>query len=321
MNNTSQITIVIPAYNSVGTIIDTLHSLDCQSCKDFGLVVVEDGFDDDQFLAIDKNWPRHNGENDHVILSQNVGPGEARNRGLKSATAPYVMFLDSDDVLMPHAIQTLTAALSGVPDYVVGKTLREGPNNTFEVIGHEQVTWLHGRVYRKAFLDIYSITFPELRMSEDLAFNALCAEFAKAVPETNLPVHMQRYHVGSLSRSRNSEILQARTYIKACLHYLKTALEHREAKDLLLLPQMVAMCYFYLDYVASTGSNLYLEMCADFADAVYLADLPALLPTAWYDKLNDALLIPVRPYQGKRLAPALTFEQRYTHALNMAKDI
>lgn len=317
----NKITIIIPAYNSAGTIIDTLHSLDCQSCKDFGLIIVEDGFDDDEYLAITGNYPRFNGEFEHIILSQNGGPGTARNRGLKCATAPYIMFLDADDVLMPHAIQTLTAALRSNPDYVVGKTLREGANNTFEIVGHEQVTWLHGRVYRKEFLETFSIAFPELRMSEDLAFNSLCAEFAKTVPETNLPVHMQRYHPGSLSRSHDSETLQARTYIKACLHYLKTALEHREAKDLMLLPQMVAMCYFYLDYVAGTGAELYREMCADFADAVYLADLPSLLPTEWYEKLNDALLIPVRPYQGKRMAPALTFEQRYTHALNVAKKI
>ena len=237
---TETIDIIIPAHNCADTIGDTIKSLDLQLCKDFKATVVIDGADDKleavvEAAADSRPWLRH------ATLDDNKGPGAA------ISSCDWLMFLDADDLLLPHAVATMQQAIPERPDFVIGKTLRESERGCYEVVGREQLTWLHGRMYNYSFLAAYNITFPnDLRMSEDLAFNMKCAELAKNIPETSWPVHIQRWNGKSLSRRSGASREQARTYIKACLDYAVNCVRaEREPEDLRLLPDALAACYYY----------------------------------------------------------------------------
>lgn len=322
----NDITVVIPAYKSTETIRQTIKSLEIQTDKNFAVQIVEDGYDPLQRMAIFEIINDSTLVIDDMLLQKNRGVGFARNTGLRMVKTPYVVFLDADDLLLPNAIANFREIIGKEePDVIIGKTMREHPDGSFHVVGNGQVTWIHGRCYKKSFLDKYNIIFPKIRMSEDLTFNALCIEFAEKVFETPWPVHIQRWRDGSISRSSDSEILQAETYIGACIEYVLLSSHNALHDELKLLPQFVAMSYFYLDAIQYTAygygnTELYAKMCEKFCALADLIDLKRLVQTEWGDKLNQQLLVPVRPYNGPIIPPVLSFGDRWADAVKTVKE-
>ena len=104
--NSLLISVIIPMYNSAGTIIKALDSVKAQTFKCYyDVIVVNDGsmdkskelvenykFDDDRF-------------NLTLINQKNGGVSKARNAGLKNAKGDYIAFLDSDDAWFDDKIQ------------------------------------------------------------------------------------------------------------------------------------------------------------------------------------------------------------------------
>lgn len=111
--------IIIPAYNVEKYIGKCLDSVIAQQTKyKFLTVVVNDGSTDDTSRIL------HNYEqcpNLDVINKVNGGLSSARNSALKHIRAHYVTFLDSDDWLLPGAIEKMMdAAVKYSADIVEG---------------------------------------------------------------------------------------------------------------------------------------------------------------------------------------------------------
>lgn len=97
--------IIVPAYNSEDYIEKCLESIISQETKyTYEVVVVNDGSTDDTVQKI-KKYEKN--ENVRVINQSNNGVAAARNRALEIITGNYIMFVDSDDYLMPGAIEKL----------------------------------------------------------------------------------------------------------------------------------------------------------------------------------------------------------------------
>ena len=311
---TAELEIIIPIYNRGEAIIPTLQSLLLQTKDDFFVTFVLDGADDVAREAIGRHYVDRPY---NIYLMPHRGVGATRNTGLIVSDSPYVMFLDSDDFLLPNATGTILNAIEHGFDMMVGKTMREAENGNFEVVGGAQMTWIHGRVYSREFLSKYGIVFPDLPMCEDLAFNMICAEFAQRVPETQWPIHIQRYTPGSLSHAEGSLRCQAETYIKACIFYVESASRFRPLDKLMILPAALAACYYYLDSLEREfpgDAELYRKMCKQFSDLIDISDFCVLnsIPE-WQSRFAMALATSARPLK-KTYIPALTFEQRITNA-------
>lgn len=316
-NVVPQLDIIIPAYKCSHTIRRTLQSLDMQMDPDFNLILVLDGEDTELAAAAMACAPACSSFK-IITRPENGGPGACRNTGIDESHAPYLMFLDADDILLPHAVSTTYRGIEQGFDYMIGKTMRQAQNGNFDVVGSEQLTWLHGRVYNREFLTLNKIRFPELPMSEDLAFNMLCAEYAKTVPETAWPIHIQQWRGDSISHRQGAEKLQAKTYIQACLYYAQKI----NPSSALLLPNAVANCYYYLDCVERMfpeDKDLYGRMCKDFISLSEIIDLPELLCRGWENRLSAALASPGRPF-GKLYIPEMTFTQRLIDAEHKAEE-
>ncbi|NAZ75182.1 glycosyltransferase [Kineococcus sp. T13] len=108
-----RIAVVIPAYQAAATLPETLRSLQAQTRGDWVAVVVDDGSTDGTGAVAEQlGDPRV-----RVVRRPNGGIAAARNTGLDElpASARYVTFLDADDVLLPHALAALSAALEAHP--------------------------------------------------------------------------------------------------------------------------------------------------------------------------------------------------------------
>ena len=90
----TQVTIIIPAYNSMQYLPATLKSVFKQTYQDFEIVVVNDGSTDGTEKYISSlNEPRL-----RVISQTNQGASAARNKGIIDAKGKYIAFLDADDL-------------------------------------------------------------------------------------------------------------------------------------------------------------------------------------------------------------------------------
>lgn len=131
---TPVISIIIAAYNAERYVAHTLQSVLDQSYKHWECLVVDDGSKDGtgevarSFAARD--------ERIRVLQQPNAGVSNARNRGLAQSDvcAPYVVFLDSDDVWLPDALQVLFDALESSPDAVGAHGLADLINSDGEPI-------------------------------------------------------------------------------------------------------------------------------------------------------------------------------------------
>lgn len=109
------ISIVIAAYNAEKYLTQTLQSVLDQDFKDWECLVMDDGSADgtsDIARAFAARDPRI-----RALQQPNGGVSKARNNALaqSSASAPFVVFLDSDDVWLPDALQVLFDALQRDP--------------------------------------------------------------------------------------------------------------------------------------------------------------------------------------------------------------
>lgn len=104
------ITLVIPAFNRGGLIAQTLDSALNQTQQFLEIIVVDDGSTDDTAKVLDRYDDRI--RRLHVA---NGGVQRARNRGVAAAMGQFVALCDSDDLLEPSYVETMTSWLTMNP--------------------------------------------------------------------------------------------------------------------------------------------------------------------------------------------------------------
>lgn len=104
-----RVTVVIPSYNAAAFLRETIETAQAQTHAAAEVIVVDDGSRDDSAAIADAC------AGVRVLRQPNQGVAAARNAGLRVATGDFVVFLDADDRLLPHAIETGLAALAAHP--------------------------------------------------------------------------------------------------------------------------------------------------------------------------------------------------------------
>ena len=99
------VSVIIPVYNVSCYLPQCLESVISQTYRNLEIIVIDDGSTDDSGIICDKYADKD--ERIHVIHSQNRGLASARNIILENASGDYISFIDSDDWIEPHAINTL----------------------------------------------------------------------------------------------------------------------------------------------------------------------------------------------------------------------
>lgn len=101
--------IVVPIYNSLRYLEDCVHSVTAQSFSDWELILVDDGSTDGSGELADAIAEQD--DRIRAIHQTNAGQFFARRAGIRQAQGKYVLFLDSDDLLIPDALSSIYALL------------------------------------------------------------------------------------------------------------------------------------------------------------------------------------------------------------------
>ncbi|WP_324983109.1 glycosyltransferase family 2 protein [Hyalangium sp.] len=92
----------MPSYNHAPFVERAVGSVLEQSLGDLELIIVDDGSTDDSRRILKSlEDPRIS-----LIFQDNEGPSSALNTGLARARGQYIAFMSSDDVSLPHRLQT-----------------------------------------------------------------------------------------------------------------------------------------------------------------------------------------------------------------------
>lgn len=164
------IDIIIPAYNSHKTIIKTLYSIIIQKKVDDINVLIVDDCSDENFDEICTFFSKYLNIKT-LRLKENKGPGVARQYGLENTHGKYIVFLDSDDELFSeNSISELYDEII-IEDYDIAfaKMYQE----QYDIVSYHEEC-LHGKMYKRSFIEKNNINFNTLSYHEDNAFNKLC---------------------------------------------------------------------------------------------------------------------------------------------------
>lgn len=231
----AMISIIVPVYNAQAFIDPCINSVLTQSFQELELILIDDGSTDDSLKKC-RRWeadPRVT-----VISTENRGVSSARNAGLSAASGQWIMFLDSDDYLLPDCLDRLMALVT--PDtqlilaaYADDETVspaacRESvradsvhamtldPYSAHLLPDFYEVKPLSlpsscSKLYRSDVIRENGIGFCEaLLLSEDTLFNLDYLSRVEQVTVTDLQVTYYRQNTASVTRSFHPEHLSNR---------------------------------------------------------------------------------------------------------------
>lgn len=214
------VSVVVITYNDAAHVADAVRSALAQGEAVSEVIVVDDHSSDDTPAAL----AAFDGESRVRVIRRETnsgGCGTPRNDGIAAATGSHVLFLDSDDLLVPGAAEgLLAAAREHGADVTAGVCVRRelpGGRETLwapAIYDREQGAELPGTVldgiadhpemlhdtlsvnklYRRSFLTAHGLTFPDGAFHyEDFVFTAGVYAAAPRIAVTGIPVYI--WHV------------------------------------------------------------------------------------------------------------------------------
>lgn len=105
-----KVSAVIPLYNAEKYIGACIRSILAQTMKEIEIIVVDDRGTDGSVEVVRGMMAAPGGECIHLVsLEKNSRAGIARNTGLAHARGEFVIFIDSDDEIVPEMFETMYA--------------------------------------------------------------------------------------------------------------------------------------------------------------------------------------------------------------------
>ena len=276
MNGSPFFSIIVPVYNVEAYLEECINSILSQTFESFELLLIDDGSTDSSGKICDAfSQTSHN-----VIVShkENGGQSSARNAGLRHAKGLYVIFVDSDDIVIRDCfLSDLYFAIidNGMPDVALypnllmldDKTRRYrvkrkcAHNSNCVLSGHSDLLKIvrdgfmtvapWSKAIKKDLIDIHGLHFAEGESSEDYewTFNILLT--AREYAYLSECYYQYRFRPGSVSSSVNLDTM--RRQISRMVSYIGNV-SVPDVKDALYL-FLSNMYVVYLICLATAGSK------------------------------------------------------------------
>lgn len=220
-----RLSIIVPVYNVeryVRTCVESLYRQGMDE-KDFEVIIVNDGTHDKSMEEIADIVSQRS--NIIVFEMENQGLSAARNAGLKEANGEYVLFVDSDDLLIDNSLKSLLElSVSTKADLIVADFKKMEDDEILQIntstippqqpivkekTGKELLIqdlipdqcYVWRTIYRKQFLDHNNIRFIAGITFEDIPFTHECYLKAQKCLKTNIPFYVYRKGHASISYS------------------------------------------------------------------------------------------------------------------------
>lgn len=229
-----RVSIIIPVYNVEKYIVECLQSVANQTVADKIECIVVDDCGPDRSFAIAQDWisgyksdNRYNSVDFKLIQREkNGGLSAARNTGVKEAVGEYLYFLDSDDYLIPTAIEHLLALADkhGGVDllpalYITdGHKMEQFGSHSFPefsdnrkliktaLLDYDRIpVTAANRLVRREFFIEHNLWFKEGIIHEDNYWTFFLAKHVQRMAFTPEKIYYYRTTEGSITKAPNKE--------------------------------------------------------------------------------------------------------------------
>ncbi len=223
------LSIIIPVYNVEQYIHSCIESLLRQGLEEdsYEIILIDDDTPDGSIEAIADLRAQHS--NIKVLHQENQGPSAARNLGIRQATGQYILYVDSDDLVMEQSLKVLLdIALKENADLVVADYIEkaeedsspihiqreENPDVTM-MTGHQlfmdelspEECYIWRTLYKKDYLKEIRLEFIEGISFEDIPYLQECYLKAGRCARVKYPFYIYRKRHGTLSTTINEKIV------------------------------------------------------------------------------------------------------------------
>ena len=258
------IDVIIPAYNSHDTIEKTLYSISYQTIKDkLRVYIVNDASENDYSEMV--NYFSNFINIQELKLEKNSGPGVARQYGIDHSNSEYIIFIDSDDVFFDcFSIKKLyDTIVTRKCDVVIGNFVEEVQSEFFS--HNEDTIWLHGKIYKRKYIEENNIRFNDTRLNEDNGFNQLIFLGNSNISYLDYNVYIWCNNLKSITRKDNHSVLFELLlgYIYNINWALQESLKRKydtEKISSLAISALVAIYIHYIDFEKNKESKKILEL-------------------------------------------------------------
>lgn len=217
------ISVIVPVYNVEGYLAACLDSILNQSYRFLEIIVINDGSTDFS-LKIAETYAQ-NDDRIKVYSYENSGLSMARNHGLDVATGNLITFVDSDDLLLPDALEVMISYMKSQDadlvegEFVRGKIYKPIPTlhalKSIVFSPQEAISdalyqknllpsaW--GKLYKKELFD--GLRFEKAILYEDLNIFYKLFERCNKIVWTDFPVYFYRITDDSITNTWKSQRL------------------------------------------------------------------------------------------------------------------
>lgn len=143
-----RVSIIIPAYNAMRYLPETLESALAQSFSDFEIIIINDGSTDDikdWFLSVQDSRVR-------LISQPNQGKSVALNKGISQTSGDYIAFLDADDIWERAKLEKQVTCLEANPTVGLVYTWTALADETGQATGRVLASHAEGQVWKSLIL-------------------------------------------------------------------------------------------------------------------------------------------------------------------------
>lgn len=123
-----EVSVIVPVYNNEKYLRRCIDSILTQSYRNFELILVNDGSTDNSGMICETYAKTH--KNVVSVYQENAGVSAARNNGIKNSCGEYITFIDSDDFVEKHHLESMISALHEYKADIVVNDMRVVYANT-----------------------------------------------------------------------------------------------------------------------------------------------------------------------------------------------
>jgi len=211
MSSTPIISVIMPTYNRLKFLPETVESILNQTLSDFELIIINDGSTDgtDEWITqqTDKRIR-------YINFSKNQGLSNARNKGLDVAKGKYIAFADDDDINDPKRFEEQVAAFEADEEVVLCGCHVQffGSRNLVQRYSEKPLSYRVKAIYelpfhfpacmmKRSYIKKVNLRFqPDVWAADDYYFLMKIVSKAKATVVPKILYHY-RWHDASLSVS------------------------------------------------------------------------------------------------------------------------
>jgi glycosyltransferase involved in cell wall biosynthesis len=287
-----KVSVIIPSFNSMAYLPDTLSSVLEQTFTDFEVLIIDDGSSDNIVQwASEITDPRVK-----LISQKNQGASAARNTGITQSQAEYIAFLDADDLWAPTKLEKQVRYLDDNPSIGVVHAwmffVDKDGNSTGRVIpsSSEGMIWKQllekntiaclTVMVRRCCFDKAGLFDCSLRSVEDWdMWIRIAIHYPFAVIEEPLAYYRQRPN----SKSRNCQAAE-----KAFHAVIEKAFEHVSLEVLPLKDRSYGHANLCLAWKALQSANTDYKLSLHYR-ALAISSYPKLRSSREYLRLSLAI--------------------------------